>query len=115
LGSNETGTACYRGCAVIVVIASVVAMILVIQGEQYATKQTFCHSYYVQSSSSAESLPVEIIERYPLWREIKKRKKTRGTKKVRKATKKQRRGKISKSGKPKGNQTDLDQRQLRAG
>jgi len=30
------------------------------------------------------------------------KKKTRGTKKVRKATKKQRRNKISKSGKPKG-------------
>jgi hypothetical protein len=32
----------------------------------------------------------------------KKRKKTRGAKKVRKATKKQRRNKISKSGNPKG-------------
>jgi hypothetical protein len=32
----------------------------------------------------------------------KDKKKTRGTKKIRKATKKQRRNKISKSGKPKG-------------
>jgi hypothetical protein len=35
-------------------------------------------------------------------------KKTRGTKKVRKATKKQRRNKISKSGKPKGEENKLN-------
>jgi hypothetical protein len=36
----------------------------------------------------------------------KDRKKTRGAKKVRKATKKQRRNKISKSGKPKGEESE---------
>jgi hypothetical protein len=38
----------------------------------------------------------------------KKRKKTRGTKKVRKATKKQRRNKISKSGRPKGEENEME-------
>jgi hypothetical protein len=37
----------------------------------------------------------------------KDKKKTRGAKKVRKATKKQRRNKISKSGKPKGRETRI--------